>query len=72
MTEEPPVQPEPTSAGARIEQTARRLEELATALRDPELGDERAAELASEAADLVSAAGAEIDRAQRAASEAPG
>ncbi|MBA2241047.1 MAG: hypothetical protein H0W09_07385 [Solirubrobacterales bacterium] len=65
----PPSAPAPTSAGARIEVTAQRLGELALALRDPELSDERAAELAGEAADLVAAAGAEVDRAQRAVAE---
>lgn len=42
---------------------AARLRELAERLRDPELSDEQASELAREAADLVSQAGNEIDRA---------
>jgi predicted transcriptional regulator len=42
-----------------------RLRELADQLRDPELPDERAAELAREAAELVSRAGNEIDRTLR-------
>ncbi|HEX2467894.1 MAG TPA: hypothetical protein VHJ54_06785 [Solirubrobacterales bacterium] len=41
---------------------AERLRGLAEQLRDPELPDERAAELAREAAELVSQAGNEIDR----------
>ena len=44
---------------------AGRLRELAESLRDPEVGDERAAELAREAAEVVSQAGNEIDRALR-------
>jgi hypothetical protein len=42
---------------------AGRLRELADRLRDPEVGDEQAAELAREAAEVVSRAGNEIDRA---------
>jgi hypothetical protein len=44
---------------------AARLGELAERLRDPALTDEQAAELAREAADVVSRAGNEIDRALR-------
>ena len=54
-----------TDAIAEIRAAAARLRELSESLRDPELGDERAAELAREAAEVVSAAGNEIDRALR-------
>ncbi len=42
-----------------------RLHEIADELRNPEIGDERAEELAREAADLVGEAGSEIERALR-------
>jgi hypothetical protein len=42
---------------------AARLRQLAERLRDPEVGDEQAAELAREAAEVVSRAGNEVDRA---------
>jgi hypothetical protein len=42
-----------------------RLRELAERLRDPDVDDEQAAELAREAAELVSRTGNEIDRALR-------
>jgi hypothetical protein len=42
---------------------AGKLRELADRLRDPEVGDEQAAELAREAAEVVSRAGNDIDRA---------
>ena len=45
------------------------LRELAAELRAPELSDEQAERLAREAAELVSAAGNEIDRALREASD---
>ena len=48
-----------------IRDLAGRLRELADRLSDPELPDEQAAELAREAARLVSEAGNEIDRALR-------
>ena len=48
-----------------IRAAATRLGELAERLRDPELADEQAAELAREAAELVSRAGDEVDRALR-------
>ena len=54
-----------TDAIAEIRAAAERLRELAERLRDPELGDEQAAELAREAAEVVSATGNEIDRALR-------
>ena len=44
---------------------AEQLSEIAEKLRDPEIGDEQAAALAREAAELVSQAGNEIDRALR-------
>jgi hypothetical protein len=48
---------------ADLEALAERLRSLAGQLRDPELADDRAAELAREAADLVGQAGNRIDRA---------
>ena len=48
-----------------IRAAAARLGELADRLRDPELRDEQAAELAREAAELVGRAGNEVDRALR-------
>jgi hypothetical protein len=48
-----------------IRGAADRLRELAERLRDREIGDEQAAELAREAAEVVSRAGNEIDRALR-------
>jgi hypothetical protein len=54
------------AAGAdSVRGLAERLRGLAEQLRDPELADERAAELAREAAELVSRAGNEIDRTLR-------
>jgi hypothetical protein len=50
---------------SEIRGAADRLRELAERLRDPEIGDEQAAELAREAAEVVSRAGNEIDRALR-------
>jgi hypothetical protein len=50
---------------AEVRAMAERLRELSARLRDDEIGDERAAELAREAAELVSEAGNEIDRALR-------
>ena len=44
---------------------AAQLREIAERLRDPELEDEQAAELARQAAELVARAGNEIDRALR-------
>ncbi len=44
---------------------AEELRVIAEKLRDPEIGDELAATLAREAAELVSRAGNEIDRAAR-------
>jgi hypothetical protein len=56
----------PGAPGAEsVQGLAERLRELAEQLRDPELADERAAELAREAAELVSRAGNEIDRTLR-------
>ena len=57
---------------ARVRELATKLGELSTQLRDPEVGDERAAELAREAAELVSEAGNEIDRALREAESSDG
>ena len=52
--------------------TTDRLNEIATELRDQEVNDERAEELAREAADLVGEASNELDRALReAASDEP-
>ncbi len=50
---------------AEIRAAAERLRALSERLRDPELGDEQASELAREAAEVVSEAGNEIDRALR-------
>jgi hypothetical protein len=50
---------------AEVRELAARLRVLAEELADPEVGDERSAELAREAAELVSRAGNEIDRALR-------
>jgi hypothetical protein len=50
---------------SEIRGAADRLRELAERQRDPEIGDEQAAELAREAAEVVSRAGNEIDRALR-------
>ncbi len=48
-----------------LRSAAQRLREVSDSLRDPEVDDERAAELAREAAEIVSRAGNEIDRALR-------
>ena len=48
-----------------IRAASERLHELAERLRDPGVDDEQAAELAREAAELVSRTGNEIDRALR-------
>lgn len=50
---------------AQVRELAARLGLLAERLRDPEVGDEQAAQLARQAADLVSEAGNQIDRALR-------
>jgi hypothetical protein len=47
----------------QVRELAAKLGVLAERLRDPEVGDQEAAELAREAAELVSQAGNEIDRA---------
>lgn len=57
------------AAGAGIEAKAARLREVAAQLRDPELGEERAAELAREAAEIVSEAGNELERSLRGGDE---
>jgi hypothetical protein len=49
----------------KIRSAAARLREVSEHLRDPGLDDEQAAELAREAAEIVSQAGNEIDRALR-------
>lgn len=56
-----------SEAGDRdgIRAMADRLNELADALRADDVSDERAEELAREAADLVARAGNEIERAMR-------
>jgi len=51
--------------GAEARAIAERLRAISVELRDPAVGDERAGELAREAAELVSRAGNEIDRALR-------
>ena len=50
---------------SEVRSIAGQLTEIAEKLRDPEIGDEQAAALAREAAELVSRAGNEIDRATR-------
>jgi hypothetical protein len=50
---------------ARVRELATQLGQLSERLGDPEVTDERAAELARQAAELVSEAGNEIDRALR-------
>lgn len=50
---------------AEVRALSERLRELSEQLRDPALGDERAAALAREAAELVGRAGNEIERAVR-------
>ena len=57
-------------ASAEVRRIATRLGELAARLRDPELADESAEALAREAAELVSRAGTELDRALREAGAA--
>jgi hypothetical protein len=52
-------------AAAEVRNIAAQLSAIAEKLRDPEIGDEQAAALAREAAELVSRAGNEIDRATR-------
>jgi hypothetical protein len=60
------------AAGAdSVRDLAERLRALSEQLRDPELRDERAAELAREAAELVSQAGNEIDRTLREGESGP-
>lgn len=54
---------ESADPAAEARASAARLHELAERLRDPGLADDRAAELAREAAELVSQAGNAIDRA---------
>ncbi len=48
---------------SEIRAAADELRGISERLRDPEVGDERAAELAREAAEVVSRAGNELDRA---------
>jgi hypothetical protein len=48
-----------------LQRMAARLRELAEKLRDPELGDEAVAELASEAAELAAQVGTEAETALR-------
>ena len=50
-------------ATGRVRELAAKLAEISTRLRDPEVSDANAAELTREAAELVSQAGNEIDRA---------
>ena len=54
-----------SDAAERVRALAAQLSEISKQLGDSEVGDERAAELAREAAELVSQAGNEIDRALR-------
>lgn len=48
---------------ARVRELATKLGEISERLHDPEVADQQAAELAREAAELVSQAGNELDRA---------
>ena len=60
-------------AATRVRELAEKLSQLAERLGNPEVGDPEAAELAREAAELVSQAGNEVERAlaeQGAADEA--
>ncbi len=50
-------------ATARVRELAAELARLSERLRDPEIADADAAELARQAAELVSQAGNDIDRA---------
>ena len=54
---------------SRLEQITERLLAITTELGEPELEDERAAQLTREAAELSSEASQEVDRALREASE---
>lgn len=54
-----------SARGQGLERTVERLREIAELLSDPELAEQRAEAMAREAADLVSRAGAEIERAAR-------
>jgi len=56
---------------ADVDAITARLREIAARLRDPELPESEAGELAREAADLVGRAGNEIDRALRGMAEEP-
>lgn len=55
-----------SDALGEIRAAAARLREISGQLRGDDVSDERAAELAREAAEVVSSAGNEIDRALRA------
>jgi hypothetical protein len=57
---------QPKADAESLAEISERLRELAALLRDPSLEDERAEELAREAAELAASAGAEADRAMRA------
>jgi hypothetical protein len=48
-----------------LEQITERLRQIAVELADPEVGDERAAELSKEAAGLVAEASEQVNRALR-------
>ena len=52
-----------SEAVGRVRELAARLGELSERLRDPEVGDSEEAALAREAAELVSQAGNEVERA---------
>jgi hypothetical protein len=57
---------QPKADAESLAEISERLRELAALLRDPALDDERAVELAREAAELAASASAEADRATRA------
>ena len=54
-----------SDAATEVRNIAAQLNEIAGKLRDPEIGDEAAAALAREAAELVSRAGNELHRIAR-------
>jgi hypothetical protein len=54
---------------SRLEQITERLQAITAELGEPELEDERAAQLTREAAELSSEASQEVERALREASE---
>jgi hypothetical protein len=60
------VNESPDAGGGRIDAISRRLAELAELLRDPELAETAAEEMAREAAELTAEASDEVVRRMRA------